>query len=249
MLSQNLKQFFKNHPKVALGFSGGSDSSFLLYTAKEFGVDIQPYFVKTQFQPQFEYDDAVKFCQKLNIKLNVINHDILKDKIISSNPKNRCYYCKKIMFMLIKTQAKADGYDIILDGTNASDDLSDRPGYRAMNELTVLSPLKECGITKNDVQNYLKQVSMSFDKPSYSCLATRITPGISITENTLNKVEKSENFLSSLGFSDFRVRTNGSVAKIQVHDDEFINILKNRKMIISTLSEYFDDITLDLKGR
>ena len=148
----DLSQFFRQCPKAALGFSGGVDSAYLLYAAVENGAQVQPYFVKTAFQPQFELEDARRLCAQLGVELSVLELDILNVPQVAENPADRCYFCKKALFGRLKEQAQQDGYRVLMDGTNASDDAGDRPGMRALGELSVRSPLRECGITKAQVR-------------------------------------------------------------------------------------------------
>ena len=143
-----LQEFFTEHPKAALGFSGGVDSSYLLWAAVNAGADIAPYYIQTAFQPAFELEDAQRLCAQIGVKLNVIRLDALADPRVAANPANRCYYCKVGLFGALRARAKADGYDLLLDGTNASDDAGDRPGMKALREMEVRSPLRECGLTK-----------------------------------------------------------------------------------------------------
>ena len=147
-----LKEFFEKYPRVALGFSGGVDSAYLLYAGKKYGADIRPYFIKTAFQPEFELRDAHRLTEELGIELTVVEYDILAETQVAQNPPNRCYYCKSALFGALKQQALKDGYEILLDGTNASDDASDRPGMKAIREMKVLSPLRECGLTKDEIR-------------------------------------------------------------------------------------------------
>ena len=139
-----LQEFFVAHPKVALGFSGGVDSSYLLYAAKQAGADVRPYFAKTQFQPEFELEDAKRLAELVDIELTILPYDVLPTA--GFNPPDRCYYCKTALFGALVAQAKADGYDTIIDGTNASDDAGERPGMKALQEMQVLSPLRLCGL-------------------------------------------------------------------------------------------------------
>ena len=136
----DLSQFFQRCPKAALGFSGGVDSAYLLYAAVENGAQVQPYFVKTAFQPQFELEDARRLCAQLGVELSVLDLDILNVPQVAENPADRCYFCKKALFGRLKEQAQQDGYTVLMDGTNASDDAGDRPGMRALGELSVRSP-------------------------------------------------------------------------------------------------------------
>lgn len=245
-----LKDFFEKNPKAAIGFSGGVDSAYLLYAAKAYGADIQPYYIKTAFQPQFEYEDALKLCASLDIEVKVTEHDILSENNIRTNPKNRCYHCKRAMFTLLKKAAEADGYDLIIDGTNASDDVSDRPGMRAIEELGVRSPLRECGLTKDRIRQLSKEAGLfTWDKPSYSCLATRVQAETEISADILNRIELSETALREMGFSDFRVRTHGGGARIQLKRGELSKAMDNREEIVKKIKPYFNTVLLDMEGR
>lgn len=245
-----LEEFFLNNPKAAIGFSGGVDSAFLLAMAVKYGADIQPYFIKTAFQPEFELQDAYRLTRQLGLKLTVIRHDILKDSQIVSNPKDRCYACKKVLFSLLKERALRDGYTLLLDGTNASDQWWDRPGMKALQELQVRSPLRECGLTKKEIRRLSKEEGLfTWEKPSYACLATRIPSGTRLTAEILDHVEKAESELSKLGFCDFRIRTFHGAARIQVKEEQMQSLVDQRKEIINKLTPYFDKIFLDLESR
>ncbi len=245
-----MKEFFQQNPKAALGFSGGTDSAYLLYAAKECGADVQPYYVKTIFQPQFEYTDALALCEQLGISLKVIEHDILSEQCISENPANRCYYCKKLLFTLLKQRAEQDGYHLIIDGTNASDNSLERPGMKALEEMAVRSPLRECGLTKDKIRDLSHAAGLfTWDKPAYSCLATRIPTGDSITEDLLRRIEKAECALSKLGFSDFRVRVYHDFARVQVREEQFIFAAECREKICERLKPYFKTVFLDMTVR
>ncbi|MCL2254277.1 MAG: asparagine synthase-related protein, partial [Lachnospiraceae bacterium] len=127
-----LKQFFTENNTVALGFSGGVDSSYLLYAALHYGAKIRAYYVKSAFQPEFELKDADKLAEMLGADMKVINIGVLDNEEVTNNPPDRCYFCKKVIFGTLKKQALADGFTLIIDGTNASDDASDRPGMKAL---------------------------------------------------------------------------------------------------------------------
>lgn len=245
-----LSEFFKEHPKVALGFSGGVDSSYLLYVAGKFGADVRAYFVKSQFQPDFELADASRLADQLGIELHVIQCDILAEKAVSENPADRCYYCKNRIFGLLAEAAKRDGYEVIIDGTNASDEATDRPGMRALAEMEVLSPLRLCGITKTQVRALSKEAGLfTWDKPAYACLATRIPSGQPITAEDLRRVEGAEGQLSAMGFSDFRVRLFGKGARLQLKSVQMKTAIEKREEIKANLKPYFDIILLDLEDR
>lgn len=241
-----LSDFFQTHRKAALAFSGGVDSAYLLSVAKAAGCDVKPYFVKTPFQPEFELNDA----KKLAPDLTVIDLDVLKWKNIEKNSKKRCYFCKKQLLKQLKKQAKADGYDEIWDGTNASDDFQDRPGMKALDELGVYSPLRLCGLTKDEIRQRSKEVGLfTWNKPAYACLATRIPAGTAINSDTLHRIEMAENALKQLGYSDFRVRVYHGAARLQLPIDQFPTSKNDYIQIRNALSPWFDTVLLDLRGR
>ncbi len=245
-----LEAFFSDNKKAALGFSGGVDSSYLLYAGIKYGADIQAYYVKTPFQPQFELNDALKIAEFIGCNIKILEYDILSHDIIAENPQNRCYYCKSAIFKLIQKNADADGYEMIIDGTNVSDSYDDRPGMRALSEIGVRSPLRECGLTKDDIRILSREAGLfTYDKPAYACLATRFPAGTKITKQDLICVEKSENCLFKLGFSDFRVRIFSNAARLQFKDSEFMRAAEIKNQIVSELSPYFENILFDTKTR
>lgn len=245
-----LTQFFEEHPKAAIAFSGGVDSAYLLYAAKKCGADIRAYYVKTPFQPQFEYEDALTLAEQLQAPMTTLTLDVLQEAQIAANPENRCYFCKQKIFSAIRDQAAKDGFPSILDGTNASDSRTDRPGMQALEELDVYSPLLICGLTKQEIRQRSKEAGLfTHDKPAYACLATRIPTGTLITAELLHKTERSEEFLKNLGFSDFRIRLIGDDAKIQVTENQLSLLLEHRKKIVDTLKQDYTSVLLDLEVR
>lgn len=183
-----LQGFFHEHPKAALGFSGGVDSSYLLWAARQCGADVRPYYIKTSFQPEFEFEDAKRLCREIGAELTVLELDALSDPAVAANPADRCYHCKRNLFGTLAARALADGYTLLLDGTNASDDAGDRPGMRALRELSVRSPLRECGLTKARIRALSRKAGLfTWDKPAYACLATRVPTGETITAEKLQK--------------------------------------------------------------
>ena len=245
-----LKDFFKEHPRAALAFSGGVDSAYLLYAAQKAGADVTAYYVKTAFQPAFELEDARKLAAELGARLKIISLDVLADPVIRSNPADRCYHCKRRIFSAIGEAAGADGYELLLDGTNASDDSGDRPGMRALQELSVLSPLRICGLTKAEIRRLSKEAGLfTWDKPAYACLATRIPSGQSISEESLQRTERAEEFLKSLGFSDFRIRLFFGCAKLQLREGDLPRLMENRREILQELKKDYDAVFLDLEVR
>lgn len=245
-----LNEFFKQHPRAAMGFSGGVDSSYLLWAAVHAGADVRPYFIKTAFQPAFELEDALRLGRELGVEITVIEADILSDDAVAANPADRCYHCKTALFGLVRGRAAADGYDLLIDGTNASDDAGDRPGMRALKELEVRSPLRECGLTKPEIRRLSKEAGLfTWDKPAYACLATRVPAGQRLTAELLSRVERAENTLFDLGFTDFRVRVYHGAARIQVKPEQLALALERREDVLARLLPDFEAVLLDLKTR
>ena len=248
--TMTLSQFWKKNPKAAIAFSGGVDSAYLLYSAVQSGVDVKAYYAKTAFQPAFELEDAKKLANQLGAEMEILSIDVLSVPHVAENPKNRCYYCKTAFFSAISAAAKADGFDLLLDGTNASDEASDRPGMQALKELSVRSPLRECGLTKKEIRRLSKEAGLfTYGKPAYACLATRIPTGDTITPEKLSRTEEAEGYLHSLGLRDFRVRTLGDSARIQVTESDLETVLKNREAIVSHLKALYSGVMLDLEVR
>lgn len=245
-----LQEFFTEHPKAALGFSGGVDSSYLLWAAVNAGADIAPYYIQTAFQPAFELEDAQRLCAQIGVKLNVIRLDALADPRVAANPANRCYYCKVGLFGALRARAKADGYDLLLDGTNASDDAGDRPGMKALREMEVRSPLRECGLTKAMIRQESRKAGLfTWDKPAYACLATRVPTGRTITSELLRRVEGAETALLALGFTDFRVRLYDEAARLQLPEGQLAKAVEQRQAIRQALAPWFDVVLLDTQTR
>ena len=245
-----LNEFFGLVPKAAVAFSGGTDSAFLLWAAKKCGCDVRAYYVKTAFQPQFELEDARRLASELAVPMTVVEADILAVPEAAANGPQRCYHCKTALFSQLWAAARDDGYTVLLDGTNASDNAGDRPGMRALRELEVRSPLRECGLTKEEVRRRSREAGLfTWDKPAYACLATRIPTGAPITKEDLEKVERAEGALHALGFRDFRVRLFHGAARLQVTEEQLPLVLEQREAISSSLGAAFDGVLLDLKPR
>lgn len=245
-----LSEFFAQNPRAALGFSGGVDSAYLLYAAVSCGADVRPYYIKTAFQPQFELDDARRLCDGLAVALTVLEADILACGTVAANGADRCYHCKRALFSLLAERAAQDGYSLLLDGTNASDDAGDRPGMRALRELQVRSPLRECGLHKPEIRRLSKEACLfTWDKPAYACLATRIPTGEALTAQKLRTTEDAEAFLFRLGLRDFRVRFFSGAARLQVPEEQLPLVLSNREPIVNELRSRYGAVLLDLEVR
>jgi uncharacterized protein len=246
-----LEDFFKKYRKAAIAFSGGVDSSYLFYAAVKSSADVCAYYVKTEFQPEFELRDAEKFARQIKGRLKILRHSILDNSKVLDNSPLRCYHCKSIIMGLIIRQGTEDGYETVLDGSNASDMENDRPGMKAAGELGILSPLREKGLTKQDIRRLSREAGLfTWDKPSYSCLATRIPTGTPITTGLLGKIDRSEGRLFELGFTDFRARLkNSNSALLQFPAPQLEKAKKMWDTIKNQLSSEFDSIELDPNPR
>ena len=246
-----LQEFFTDNPRLAIAFSGGADSAYLLYAAKNAGCDVCAYFIKSPFQPEFELNDAIKLTDSLGIPLTVGALDILQDPAIALNTADRCYYCKTAILSKLRELALSDGYTTLCDGTNADDDEADRPGMRALREQGVISPLRDHGLSKGEIRRRSCQAGLfTYDKPAYACLATRIPAGTAITGEILSKIENAENALFGMGFSDFRVRLlPPDNANIQLPGAQFSKAFERRSEILEALRPGFSCVVLDLTPR
>ena len=245
-----LRDFFGEHPKAAIAFSGGVDSTYLLAEALRLGADVKPYCAVTAFQPAFEKREAAELCARLGAELTTVELDVLADPVVTSNPPDRCYHCKKTIFSALMERAAADGYTLMLDGTNASDDALDRPGMRALREFGVLSPLRICGLTKAEIRRRSRELDLpTWDKPAYDCLATRIPTGEVIDGEKLAKVEGAETALMEMGYTDFRVRYFHGAARLQLPAVQWERGISERKAIREALKPWFTIVLLDMEER
>lgn len=247
----NLRQYLKSLQKIAIAFSGGVDSSLLLYLSKQILKDnVVAYTFRTPYIPEWEIEEAINFANTHGVKHKIIELPLLAE--IKENPKDRCYKCKTHLFKTLLNEAKNDGFYQIADGTNF-DDLNDfRPGFRALKELKIISPFLEIRVTKAEIRRYAKHFSLPFwEKPAYACLLTRIPYGQEIKNGELKRIERAELFLQSLGFSGCRVRIHGNLARIEINKEKFGQLL-NLKTIDQILEQLrsigFTYVTLDLEG-
>ncbi len=250
LVPEALRDFFASRGKIALAFSGGSDSAYLYYAARACGADVVAFYVHSCFQPEFELRDACRLARELGGEFRVLEVDVLKESAVRENAPQRCYYCKKRIFSAILGAAASAECACVIDGTNASDDAGDRPGMRALRELEVESPLRMCGITKSQLRTLSRQAGLfTWDKPAYACLATRIPTGTPIVEQELRKVEQAECALSQLGFSDFRVRRTERGCRLELLQRQMPLLLERREEVLAALEGQYEEITLDLRPR
>ncbi len=248
-----LKKYIEGLGSLAVGFSGGVDSSFLLVVAHEVlgdraiavtGVDASV--------PERELTEAKEFCEKYGIHQITCSWDPMQEESYRKNSPDRCYFCKKGIFSEIKRVAKEYGIEYVAEGSNM-DDLGDyRPGLRAVEELSVKSPLREVGLYKSDIRNISKAMGLpTWSKPAYACLASRFVYGEEITEEKLHMIDQAEQFLIEHGFYEERVRIHGNIARIEVPAKDIPRLAEDdmREVVYKKFKDIgFLFVTLDMHG-
>ena len=236
---------------LAVAFSGGVDSTYLLHEAVKAGKEkVTALIMKTPSVPERELDGAVTFCKSRGISFFVLPADPFSAAGFRENGRDRCYICKHFLFSALLEKAKEEGIPFVADGTNADDRKEFRPGLRALKELDIRSPLAEAGLTKKEIRELSEKEGLpTWNKPSFSCLATRFPYGEELTVEKLRRTEAAENLLADLGFTQRRVRVHGNLARIEVLSTEIPLLLERRDMISSRFEELgFLYTTVDLKG-
>ena len=250
---EKLKKIIKDCGRLAVAFSGGVDSTFLLYTAKEvLGDDAVAITAVSCLFPARESSEAKEFCREHGIKQLFPETDPLSIEGFDDNPPDRCYICKRGIFGKILDAASSLGIDHVAEGSNTDDTGDYRPGMRAVKEMGILSPLKEAGLSKGDIRILSREAGLpTWNKPSFACLASRFVYGEKITEERLKMVDRAEQFLLNAGFTQFRVRIHGNLARIELLPEELGRLLapELRDEIYNSIKNIgFDYVTLDIKG-
>lgn len=248
-----LKDKLKSMESVVVAFSGGVDSSFLVKVAHDvLGDKVLAVTARSSTFPEREFKEAVEFAAQYNIPHRVVFSEELEVEGFADNPRNRCYLCKQELFSKMKQLAANEGYKYVVEGSNYDDTGDYRPGLQAISELGIASPLREVGLTKNEIRLLSKEMGLkTWDKPSFACLSSRFPYGERITKEKLEMVDKAEQTLIDMGFRQVRVRHHGSVARIEVNEEEFGRFIdsKIRDEIYSRFKELgFLYVALDLKG-
>ena len=248
---ERLKSTIRELDSAIVAFSGGVDSSLVARLCYDvLGDKALAVTARSETYPHYELENAKKVAREMGITHLIRDTKELDIPGFSSNPPNRCYFCKSELFERLKGLAQEEGYKHVLDGANADDSQDYRPGSQAASELGVRSPLKEVGLSKEEVRSLSKALGLStWDKPSYACMSSRFPYGQEITTGKLQMVSLAEDFLRSLGLRQFRLRHHNGIARLEVAQEEIPLAIEKRGEIVKKCKELgYTYVTLDLQG-
>ena len=250
---EELEKLLESYKRVAVAFSSGVDSTYLLKMAqKVLGENVIAVTASSCSFPKRELEEAKTFCRENGIRHIVVESEELDIDGYRQNPKNRCYLCKHELFEKIRSIAKENGIETVVEASDTDDDGDYRPGFVAVKELGIESPLRHVGLSKKEIREYSKELGLpTWNKQSFACLSSRFVYGETISEEKLAMVDQAEQLLLDMGFHQLRVRIHDKLARIEVHPSEFEKIMQeeNRTKIFHKLKQYgFTYVTLDLQG-